>query len=480
MGISQSPEGRGSSRACRCSRTSRWAPTSAKDRPEIGEDLERVYSLFPRLEGARSRRRDAVGRRAADARHGARAHGAAEAAPARRAVDGPRADLRRKIFEIVREINEQGTTILLVEQNALMALDMAAAATCSRPATSRWRTTRRRCATTSRFGRRTSARRNPAQPLRLGCVTQDADRGRAPARRRPPRDSELFLVDGTTSPTARTSRCPRSSRRARASRRTPSSASRTCSSSSSPTTGRRASRSPGTPAPPTARSSTPDTRSTAGRCRPPRRAVPAFPPDRRGLRLPEPRVRGLGGRRRHRHARRARRRGRDQDDGRLDRPRCLPARQRQRLADDDAARSRGRPRVHARAGLRPLRRHARAGPDFIGLKGDTSDNIPGVPGIGDKTAGQLVAQYGSLEGVLEHVDELAGTRGSASASTPSRRRARRSSRRCAATCSSTAIPRARPQPARPLPSQGDVQAVRVPEPAPARGRDRRGASRRRR
>src|SRR5207302_4445396 len=45
-------------------------------------------------------------------------------------------------------------------------------------------------------------------------------------------------------------------------------------------------------------------------------------------------------------------------------------------------------------------------PDFIGLKGDTSDNIPGVPGIGDKTAGQLIAQYGSLEAVLEHVDEL--------------------------------------------------------------------------
>ena len=42
-------------------------------------------------------------------------------------------------------------------------------------------------------------------------------------------------------------------------------------------------------------------------------------------------------------------------------------------------------------------------PDFIGLKGDTSDNIPGVPGIGDKTAGQLIAQYGSLEAVIEHV-----------------------------------------------------------------------------
>ena len=38
--------------------------------------------------------------------------------------------------------------------------------------------------------------------------------------------------------------------------------------------------------------------------------------------------------------------------------------------------------------------------DFIGLKGDTSDNIPGVPGIGDKTAAQLLQQYGSLEEVL--------------------------------------------------------------------------------
>src|SRR5262249_55422528 len=43
-------------------------------------------------------------------------------------------------------------------------------------------------------------------------------------------------------------------------------------------------------------------------------------------------------------------------------------------------------------------------------KGDSSDNIPGVPGIGDKTAGQLIAQYGSLGEVLEHVDELSPAR----------------------------------------------------------------------
>ena len=47
-------------------------------------------------------------------------------------------------------------------------------------------------------------------------------------------------------------------------------------------------------------------------------------------------------------------------------------------------------------------------PDFYGLKGDTSDNIPGVPGIGDKTASELIRAYGSLEGVLAHVADISG------------------------------------------------------------------------
>jgi DNA polymerase-1 len=49
-------------------------------------------------------------------------------------------------------------------------------------------------------------------------------------------------------------------------------------------------------------------------------------------------------------------------------------------------------------------------PDLIGLRGDTSDNIPGVPGIGDKTAAQLLQQFGSLEVVLESVDEISGAK----------------------------------------------------------------------
>ena len=49
-------------------------------------------------------------------------------------------------------------------------------------------------------------------------------------------------------------------------------------------------------------------------------------------------------------------------------------------------------------------------PDLIGLKGDSSDNIPGVPGIGEKTASQLLQEFGSLEGVLANVGEVSGTK----------------------------------------------------------------------
>ena len=49
--------------------------------------------------------------------------------------------------------------------------------------------------------------------------------------------------------------------------------------------------------------------------------------------------------------------------------------------------------------------------DFYGLKGDTSDNIPGVPGIGPKKAAQLIGRYGSLDEVLAHADEVKGKMG---------------------------------------------------------------------
>ncbi|MGH2823203.1 MAG: 5'-3' exonuclease, partial [Thermoleophilaceae bacterium] len=49
-------------------------------------------------------------------------------------------------------------------------------------------------------------------------------------------------------------------------------------------------------------------------------------------------------------------------------------------------------------------------PDFVGLKGDTSDNIPGVPGIGDKTASQLLQEWGDLEGVLSNIESISGAK----------------------------------------------------------------------
>jgi len=57
--------------------------------------------------------------------------------------------------------------------------------------------------------------------------------------------------------------------------------------------------------------------------------------------------------------------------------------------------------VEARFGLPPSKLR-----DFVALKGDPSDNLPGVPGVGDKTAAALVQQFGSVEAMYEHLDEV--------------------------------------------------------------------------
>src|SRR6202521_2516856 len=62
-------------------------------------------------------------------------------------------------------------------------------------------------------------------------------------------------------------------------------------------------------------------------------------------------------------------------------------------------------RVEARLGVPPEKV-----PDLIGLKGDTSDNIPGIPGIGDKTAAELLQRFGSLENVLENIEQISGAK----------------------------------------------------------------------
>jgi len=49
--------------------------------------------------------------------------------------------------------------------------------------------------------------------------------------------------------------------------------------------------------------------------------------------------------------------------------------------------------------------------DMLGLMGDASDNIPGIPGVGEKTAAKLLKLYDTLEGVLENADKITGAMG---------------------------------------------------------------------
>jgi DNA polymerase I len=63
----------------------------------------------------------------------------------------------------------------------------------------------------------------------------------------------------------------------------------------------------------------------------------------------------------------------------------------------------GPEQVEARYGITPAQYL-----DFVALKGDTSDNIPGVPGVGDKTAAKLINEFGSVEELLAHTDRLKG------------------------------------------------------------------------
>ena len=98
---------------------------------------------------------------------------------------------------------------------------------------------------------------------------------------------------------------------------------------------------------------------------------------------------------------------RRRDDDRVGRPRPAPAGQRQDDADDHARR---RPADRL---LRPGARSWSATAssrgqmiDFKALKGDTTDNIPGIPGVGEKTAAKLVQDYGSLDGIYDSIDAV--------------------------------------------------------------------------
>jgi branched-chain amino acid transport system ATP-binding protein len=126
MGISQSPEGRHVFPRMSVLENLEMGAYQRDNRSEIAQDLDRVYTLFPRLQ---ERRVQKAGTLSGGEQQMLAMGRALMARPKLLLLDEPSMGLApifvEKIFEIIREINDQGTPILLVEQNALMALDIA-------------------------------------------------------------------------------------------------------------------------------------------------------------------------------------------------------------------------------------------------------------------------------------------------------------------------------------------------------------------
>jgi branched-chain amino acid transport system ATP-binding protein len=125
-GISQSPEGRRLFPRMSVLENLQMGAFQRSDRAGQREDMDRVYSLFPRLA---ERKGQKAGTLSGGEQQMVAIGRALMARPKLLLLDEPSMGLApifvEKIFEIVREINQQGTPILLVEQNALMALDTA-------------------------------------------------------------------------------------------------------------------------------------------------------------------------------------------------------------------------------------------------------------------------------------------------------------------------------------------------------------------
>jgi branched-chain amino acid transport system ATP-binding protein len=126
MGISQSPEGRRLFPHMSVLENLEMGAFQRTDKANFPEDLERVYTLFPRLA---ERKTQKAGTLSGGEQQMVAIGRALMARPKLLMLDEPSMGLApifvEKIFEIVVEINHQGTPILLVEQNALMALDVA-------------------------------------------------------------------------------------------------------------------------------------------------------------------------------------------------------------------------------------------------------------------------------------------------------------------------------------------------------------------
>jgi len=126
LGISQSPEGRRLFARMTVLENLEMGAFQRTDKSGVGDDIERVFGLFPRLA---ERRAQKAGTLSGGEQQMCAMGRALMARPKLLLLDEPSMGLApvlvERIFEIVTEINSQGTTILLVEQNALMALDVA-------------------------------------------------------------------------------------------------------------------------------------------------------------------------------------------------------------------------------------------------------------------------------------------------------------------------------------------------------------------
>ena len=125
-GIAQSPEGRRLFPRMSVTENLEMGAFQRSDRTEIRSDMDRVFELFPRLHERRSQK---AGTMSGGEQQMCAIGRALMARPKLLLLDEPSLGLApifvERIFDIIRQINEQGTSILLVEQNALMALDAA-------------------------------------------------------------------------------------------------------------------------------------------------------------------------------------------------------------------------------------------------------------------------------------------------------------------------------------------------------------------